>query len=747
MKPVFTYLLSLLFIINTHFGSSQSKTVDSLNHLLSLAKTDTAKLDLYLKLCDKCDVKDNMKYAEPALDLATKLLQTAKDSLTKAKFLQRYLDASMIKESYYEIMEGNSSPAILKCKEQQLAMAEKYNALQMIAEQTISLANFYYNTQVDAMKKYELLLQGYRRMEQVNYKKGMSRFLVQLAYFFADQGDTTHAIDYMNQATEVEKQINDPERYLRGYYISATFYHDLKDYKRAAEYFQKGIEKGKDTKDDEQLIQLYSTFGEMYEDKKEYDSALICYDNAITLSKKISTFDGHVFMALLGRADVWAQTGKINKAIIEYNSLQKLSEQFPDIFRRTLFLHMGNTYFLTRQFDKAKLLADKALEVSYKMTFPSGIYEAEELVYKVDSALGNGGKAFQHYQKYMILKDQFRNTEVEKKAVQQKFQQQLKQQEEEQQARDTKAQVERKKQRLILYAVSIFLLLVVILAVVIFRSLRINQKNNKIISEQKQQVEQQKHLVEEKQKEILDSITYAKRLQQAILPPPEFITKNLPDNFVLYKPKDIVAGDFYWAEEIDTLLFIAAADSTGHGVPGAMVSVVCSNAINRAVKEFDLTDTGKILDKTRELVIETFAKSNAEVKDGMDISLLCIDKQNQKIFWSGANNPLWYVEDKELNEIKANKQPIGKMDNPKPFTTQELEYKTDTTFYLFTDGLADQFGGPNGKKFKYKQFEQLLVSINERSMQEQSDIIDKVFENWKGDLDQVDDVCVIGIKI
>ena len=269
----------------------------------------------------------------------------------------------------------------------------------------------------------------------------------------------------------------------------------------------------------------------------------------------------------------------------------------------------------------------------------------------------------------------------------------------------------------------------------------------KKVRERTAEVMQQKQIIEEKQHEILDSINYAKRLQHAILPPKEFIDKCLPDNFVLYKPKDIVSGDFYWAEQIGNLFYIAAADSTGHGVPGAMVSVVCSNALNRSVKEFKLTDTGNILDKTRELVIETFEKSNAEVKDGMDISLLFIDKQNQKIFWSGANNPLWYVQDNELKEIKANKQPIGKTDNPISFTTHKIEYKDNTTFYLFTDGLADQFGGPKGKKFKYKQFEEMLTSISKKTMHEQATIIGCKFEEWRGSLEQVDDVCVIGVKI
>jgi serine phosphatase RsbU (regulator of sigma subunit) len=215
----------------------------------------------------------------------------------------------------------------------------------------------------------------------------------------------------------------------------------------------------------------------------------------------------------------------------------------------------------------------------------------------------------------------------------------------------------------------------------------------------------------------------------------------------LYKPKDLVAGDFYWAESIGDLFFIAAADSTGHGVPGAMVSVVCSNALNRTVKEFGLTQTGKILDKTRELVVETFEKSASEVKDGMDISLLCLDTKNKKITWSGANNALWYVQNNELLIIKPNKQPIGNTDIPTPFTTHELEFKNGTTFYLFTDGFADQFGGEKGKKFKYKQLEDLLLNNNKLALKEQSNLLDQKFESWKGDLEQVDDVCLIGVRV
>jgi serine phosphatase RsbU (regulator of sigma subunit) len=275
------------------------------------------------------------------------------------------------------------------------------------------------------------------------------------------------------------------------------------------------------------------------------------------------------------------------------------------------------------------------------------------------------------------------------------------------------------------------------------------------VKERTSEVVQQKQLVEEKQKEILESISYAKRLQEAILPPEELITKEIPNNFILYIPKDLVAGDFYWAEKFNDVFLIAAADSTGHGVPGAMVSVVCSNALNRAVKEFKLSDPGRILDKTRELVVETFVrtdssgeKSYSEVKDGMDISLLAIDLKNKKVLWSGANNPLWYHDETGvLQEMKADKQAIGKTDQTKNFTTHSINYSKGSVFYLFTDGFADQFGGPKGKKFKYKPMFDLLQNISQNPIAEQSKSIVSTFFKWKGELEQVDDVCIIGLQL
>lgn len=272
-------------------------------------------------------------------------------------------------------------------------------------------------------------------------------------------------------------------------------------------------------------------------------------------------------------------------------------------------------------------------------------------------------------------------------------------------------------------------------------------KRTEEVTLQKNELQQKKELLEIKSQEIYDSLQYARYLQEVILPPVAFIKEKLKDCFVLYKPKDIVAGDFYYAEQIDDTFFVAVADCTGHGVPGAMLSVLCSNALNQAVKEFKLSEPGKILDKVNELVAIAFEKSNREVYDGMDISLMVFHFENKKIEFAGANNNLWYFTNGVMTEVKADKQPIGKYQHKKLFTTNILEWVEGTVFYLFTDGYADQFGGEKGKKFMRKNLADLLHSIHQKPADEQSQLLDTTFKNWYGKNEQVDDVTIMGIMI
>lgn len=251
----------------------------------------------------------------------------------------------------------------------------------------------------------------------------------------------------------------------------------------------------------------------------------------------------------------------------------------------------------------------------------------------------------------------------------------------------------------------------------------------------------------EKNKEIVDSIHYAQRIQKAILPSEESINDALWESFVLYEPKDIVAGDFYWLEVEEESVYVSVADCTGHGVPGAMLSVICSKLLTKTVKELKLYEPSKILDSTVTLLEERFSRGGEKVSDGMDLGLCRINFSKMTIEYSGANNPLYYIRNGELNVIKPDKQPIGAYPKRSPYTNTTLEIKPGDCLYMLTDGYIDQFGGEKGKKFKSRPFRNLLIEHHKKPMEEQKRILQKTIKDWQGDLEQVDDICVMGIRI
>ncbi|MCK5822824.1 MAG: SpoIIE family protein phosphatase [Bacteroidales bacterium] len=264
------------------------------------------------------------------------------------------------------------------------------------------------------------------------------------------------------------------------------------------------------------------------------------------------------------------------------------------------------------------------------------------------------------------------------------------------------------------------------------------------------EISKQKEQIEEQNKHITDSIRYAKRIQNAILPPNDYIESIMPNSFILYRPKDIVSGDFYWINELDKKVVVAAVDCTGHGVPGAFMSIVGSNQLNHAVNVINARKPSDILDALNEGVTETLReKGDASIRDGMDIAICSVDYKNNKVQYAGAYNPLYLIRNNELLQFKADKFPIGQsgVEEFKKYTNNEIEVQKGDTLYIFSDGYADQFGGERGRKFMYKAFRNLLTEISNEPMDKQKEILNKTIDEWKGDIEQVDDIIVIGIKI
>jgi serine phosphatase RsbU (regulator of sigma subunit) len=267
---------------------------------------------------------------------------------------------------------------------------------------------------------------------------------------------------------------------------------------------------------------------------------------------------------------------------------------------------------------------------------------------------------------------------------------------------------------------------------------------------EKERINKLKEEVEHRHKEVMDSVTYAKRIQEAILPDKNEITDHLPESFILFKPRDIVSGDFYWFSHKNNMSYIAAVDCTGHGVPGAFMSMIGNTLLNQIVKEKGVTDPGEILHALNDGVNYSLKQKqkDSESRDGMDMGMCCFDLESMELRYAGDMRPLYVVKDDALEEFKADKFPIGgrEYDVPKKFTTQVFQLQKGNTVYMSTDGYADQFS-PTDKKLMTKKFKEIILSVQHKSMPEQKEHLDKFVTDWKGNMEQTDDILVIGVRL
>ena len=423
-------------------------------------------------------------------------------------------------------------------------------------------------------------------------------------------------------------------------------------------------------------------------------------------------------------------------------------------------INIGRLYLVKKEYEKGITHVKKGIQQakeSNNIRFQRGGYNE---LYKLQKELGNHSASLEALEKVREIENEIQNKEQVElaKELERKYNAEKLEQEAKINALELEnSKVTLSRQKNIIWFLTIGVIIFIFLVVLIFINYRQKRKinrqleeNNVLLQKQKLKTEEQNILLARKNKEITDSINYAKRIQEAILPSRYTISENIKNGFIMFKPKDVVSGDFYWMEESKDKLFLAAADCTGHGVPGAMVSVICSNALSKALLEEKIEDPAELLNRTREIVINQFQKSSDYVKDGMDISLAVIDNKNSIIEWAGANNPLWIIRNEQkdqIEEYRPDKQPVGPYHVLKKFTSHKIKVSKNDKIYMFSDGFVDQFGGKSDKKFKPAQFRKLLLEIQELSMKEQKSALKIRFEEWRGENEQVDDVCVIGYEI
>jgi serine phosphatase RsbU (regulator of sigma subunit)/Tfp pilus assembly protein PilF len=608
-------------------------------------------------------------------------------------------------------------------------------------------------------------LLGWEELERArsqHLKKWESKALNTIGASFQIKGDFLKAIDFYQQSLKIREQLGDKEGVSASLANIGSIYINIAEYDKALKYLFRSLAIFTLTGNKQGEASALNNIGIIYNTRREFNKALVYHLRSLKAYEAVDDKQGIAAVnANLG--NMCADMGDYEKALQYLLKSLKLSQEIGDNQgTSTTMSNIGRAYMKQKKYALALGYLEKAKKIAIETEDENSEKEAMLILYETYKNLDEPGKALKCYERYIVIRDtlfkQDNQREITRKELQYDYDKRSAadsvKHAEDQKVKDAlifvkNAQIDQDKtQKRALYG---GLLLMLISGGIMYNRFRIIRKQKRIIEIKNRETEEQKLIIEEKQTEILSSISYAKRLQEAILPPHSMVDKYLADSFIFYRPKDIVAGDFYWMEIVqpdgEELVLFAAADCTGHGVPGAMVSMVCSNALNRTVKEFGISEPGKILDKVRELVTETFERSENEVKDGMDISLCSLNSRTKELKWAGANNPLWIVRNNTLIDVKPTKQSIGKVDRPVSYSTETIQLQAGDTLYIFTDGYADQFGGEKGKKFKYSKLQELFLSISGLTSQEQTESLEKHLNDWKGRLEQVDDILIIGLKL
>ncbi|MES2763444.1 MAG: tetratricopeptide repeat protein [Bacteroidota bacterium] len=692
----------LIVLLNTFFLFSREDSL-ALHKKLQQALTNQQKADASVNLAKYYLTKD--------LHKAMDLVKSAKSLSEKSKYEDGIANAFQVEGeinyllSEYDLANTNFIEALSHYNKNKHTngLAEAYEGLGKVAYKMEDLDA--------ALTHYSEALTIF---EKNNYKDGLAGLYINLGLLYEDSRNEPQAIEFYNKALAMAKETNDIVSEASCYTNLGNIYSNQGDYTKAIEYLeislklkrQVGNKKGEGTS--------LNNLGAIYYAMKDKDKALQYFQDAY-----------QIYMEMGDKRSSFPSCNNIGSIYYENKDYEKASEYYFKAY--DLAIELGSL--------SKKILCLENLTLLYR-------------------DMGNYKKAVEYSVECWSLKDTLYNKDQAEitTEMQTKFASEKKQQENE--ILNLKVKSESFVKTIFIVAAGLLLML----AFFIFRGLRQKQKvnialeeKNRIIEDQKQTVEHQKHIVEEQNKDITDSIRYAERIQNAILPPDKQWHTLFPQSFVFYKPKDILSGDFYWIEQKGDLVFVAAADCTGHGVPGALISIVNYNLLNKAVLEKDLNDPAAILNYVNTQLIvalhQTYQESS--VKDGMDISLCVLNTKTLEMKFAGANNPIYIIKQKELIQVSADKFPVGAFieDQIQSFTAKSMQLQKNDLIYLFSDGYADQFGGEKGKKFKYKQLKDILLEHQDISMQDQRSVLEKRFTNWQGKLEQVDDVLVIGIRV
>ncbi len=749
MQKRFSLIVTLIFL--KLFVYSQS--VDSLKILLKAATNDTTRCNILSELIEN----ENDDAIWPTYNDQIKkicenyLSKNPKNDGLKKYYLNR-LSYSLNNIGFLASNQNNNLKA-LEYYLKSLNIQEEINDKEGIAVSLNNIGAIYIN-QGNTKKALEFYLKSLKIFEETNKKEEMTNSLNNIGLIYKNQGNIPEALDYYHRSLKIKEEIKDEKGIANSFGNIAGIYEAEGDIVNALNYNFKSLKIREKINDKNGIANSLNNIGAIYKNKGEINKAFTYFTKSLKIAEEIKDKRGIAY-SLNNLGNIYQNRNDFSTALSYFHKSLKIREEIND--RKGIAYSLDNialALFNQGNISEANVFGENSLKIAQELGFPENIQSASLRLSKIYSVTKNWNRAYQMHVLYKQMSDSISNEKNRKASIQKGFQYEY----DKKAAADSVRSVEEHKvfdaqmkqektQRTALY---IGIGLIALFSLFMYNRFRVTRKQKYIIEEQKGIVEKQKHLVEVHSKEISDSINYAERIQRSLLASKDLLNENLKEYFVFFKPKDIVSGDFYWASKLSNNQFLLiTADSTGHGVPGAIMSMLNISCLKESVKE-GYIEPSKILNNTRQLIIETLKKDGSKDggKDGMDCSLISFDFNNNQLTYSAANNPIWIVREKSLIEFSPNKMPIGKHERDTiSFTQHTIDLQKNDMIYTFTDGMSDQFGGPKGKKFMYKQLKDLLISISQLSTEVQQEKLNLAFLNWKGKLEQIDDVCVIGVRV
>jgi serine phosphatase RsbU (regulator of sigma subunit) len=611
----------------------------------------------------------------------------------------------------------------------------------MLLKTYLAVGNYYYNKgQLDTSFFY--FKTGYDKAATMKHPRLECDLLLRQGLLQREKGVYNKSSEYYYKALEIAEQNNFRKQRASIYNGIAILAAIQKDPETAIKYYTKSLEVYKEINFLAGQGSVYNNIGLSYLDEKNNTAALKYFFKALEISHRMKDeFNIAVNSENIGLA--YHELKNNNLALIYYAKAIRIWYAREDENSIPITLgYMANIYLSQKKWNQAADTLQKALNFAIKI---NSLASQRDLAFRLAEAYEGNGDMLSSYRYFKMgksLSDSLQNEDKTKEITEIQLNyrfNKLKMQDSVKHVLEVNTkEAQLRTEKNYKYIVSGVLVLILALLFFVFKNYKEKQKTNELITFQKD-------LVEKKQKEILDSLTYARRIQTALLTQDEVINKHIKDHFNFFKPKDIVSGDFYWVAKKGDLLYFAVCDSTGHGVPGAFMSLLNINFLNEAINEKNILQPNEIFNYVRQELIDSISREGQQ--DGFDGILLCINTITKEVTYSAANNKPLLVSEKDVQQLETDKMPVGASIKEGFFRLFNLKIAAGQTLYLFTDGYADQFGGPKGKKFKLSELCKLLQSITHLSMQEQKQMLNKHFDLWRGELEQVDDVLLFGIKV